>query len=437
MPQATNTLADSPALERTLVASPANTVRTLQPADRVALSIHRDFAGIEAEWRRFEQDADATVFQSFGWLATWYRHVGTRNGVMPAIVTARGADGRLLFLLPLAVEPGLVRRLTFLGSDLSDYNAPLLARDFAQRVSPDRFVTLWGEIRALLQQQDDLRHDVVELTKMPETLGAQANPLIGLEVGPNPSGAHLTHLGATWDEYYEGRRSSATRRRDRTKRKKLSEHGAVRMVEPADADDIAHTLETLIAQKSRLFAHMGVANMFARPGCKDFYIGLATNPATRHLVHVSRLEVGAAVAAVNLGLTFRDTYYYILASYDDGELSRFGPGATHLRDLMQRAIERGFRHFDFTIGDERYKHEWADTSMTLYDHTAAASLRGRPFVIAGIAFRRLKRTIKQTPVLWRAFGLVRAAMGPLLGRRRIGEKHARERDTATLPIAPE
>jgi CelD/BcsL family acetyltransferase involved in cellulose biosynthesis len=36
-------------------------------------------------------------------------------------------------LLPLAVDGGLARRLTFLGQDLCDYNAPLLARDFAAR----------------------------------------------------------------------------------------------------------------------------------------------------------------------------------------------------------------------------------------------------------------------------------------------------------------
>jgi CelD/BcsL family acetyltransferase involved in cellulose biosynthesis len=429
MPQATNALAESPPLERTAVARPASA----QPSTGgIALAVHRDLAALEPDWRRFEQYADATVFQSFGWLDAWHRHIGRLAHVNPAIVTARGADGHLLFLLPLAVEPGLVRRLTFLGSDLSDYNAPLLAPDFSAGVPPDRFLALWREIRDLLQRHEHLRHDVVELTKMPETVGAQQNPLFGLDVGLNPSGAHLTHLGAAWDAFYAERRSSATRRRDRTKRKKLSEYGAVRMVEPGDADDIARTLDTLIDQKSRLFAHMGVANMFARPGFRDFFLDLATNAATRDLVHVSRLEVGESVAAVNLGLTFRGSYYYVLASYDDGELSRFGPGAAHLRDLMQRAIERGFARFDFTIGDERYKHEWADTSLTLHDHTAATSLRGRPFVVATVAFRRLKRTIKQTPALWRAFGRVRAAVGPLLGRRKSGDA----RDDAAGRIAP-
>ena len=65
----------------------------------------------------------------------------------------------------------------------------------------------------------------------------------------------------------------------------------------------------------------------------------------------------------------------MLASYGDGEMSRFGPGAAHLRDLMQYAIGRGFRIFDFTVGDEPYKREWCGESL-LYDHIAGASARG-------------------------------------------------------------
>jgi CelD/BcsL family acetyltransferase involved in cellulose biosynthesis len=67
-------------------------------------------------------------------------------------------------------------------------------------------------------------------------------------------------------------------------------------------------------------------------------------------VHVSRLEVGDAIAAANLGLVFRGCYYHVLASFDDGELSRFGPGVAHLHDLLRHAIEGGCTMFDFTIG---------------------------------------------------------------------------------------
>src|SRR5689334_10349744 len=77
----------------------------------IELAVYDDLAAVEATWRAFEQSADCTVFQAFDWLDTWQRHIGRRNGVRPAIVVGRRADGVVLFLLPLAVEPGLVRRL--------------------------------------------------------------------------------------------------------------------------------------------------------------------------------------------------------------------------------------------------------------------------------------------------------------------------------------
>src|SRR5258707_12195484 len=359
----------------------------------VSLTIYEDLAAIEHDWRSFERRAACTVFQAFDWLAAWQRHIGERRGIRPAIVVGRDASGETLFMMALAVHPGIVRRLTWLADDLCDYNAPLLAPGFALKTGRERFLALWVEICALLQRRPRLHYDIVELSKMPATVGDEPNPFLHLTVGLNPSGAHLMHLSGTWDEFYAARRSSATRRRDRAKFKRLGEIGAVHFVNPASSEEIAGTLETLIAQKTRSFARMGVTNLFARPGYREFFLDVATT--FRDLVHVSRLEVGSICAAANLGLQFRGCYYHILASYDDGDVSRFGPGAAHLRDLMQRATERRCDPLDFTIGDERYKLEWSDTAIALHDHIEAASPRGWPVVFVTRAARRLKRAIKQ------------------------------------------
>jgi CelD/BcsL family acetyltransferase involved in cellulose biosynthesis len=103
----------------------------------------------------------------------------------------------------------------------------------------------------------------------------------------------------------------------------------------------------------------------------------------------------------------------LLASYDDGEASRFGPGVAHLHDLMQYAIENGCRVFDFTISDERYKRDWSDTELTLYDHISAATLRGALVALQLTAAQRLKRWIKQTPLLWSLVSRARAWVGML------------------------
>ncbi len=253
------------------------------------LSLHDGFAAIEAHWRRFERVADCTPFQTFDWLLTWQRHIGQRDEAIPVIAVAAFPDGETAFLLPLCIEAKRsTHRLCWLGQDVNDYNAPLIARDFSQRVSPEGFHAAWDQLRARMQREPKLRHDWIEFEKMPQMIGGQVNPFFHLAHADNPSGAHFTRLGADWKQYYAAKRSSATRRRDRAKRKHLSQFGEINFVTSTDADDLRRVLETLMEQKNRLLAHRGIADMFARPGWREFFLDIAANPATRHLVHVSR-----------------------------------------------------------------------------------------------------------------------------------------------------
>src|SRR5262249_19828887 len=192
----------------------------------IDIAIYHQLDAVEAEWREFQQTADCTAFQAFDWLSAWCRHIGVLARTKPAVVVGR-QGGATLFILPLGVTPGAVRRLTWLGSELCDYNGPLLASALAS-ITAERFRDLWRGIGQRLQSDLRSRHDLVELTKMPERVGAQANPFLALAAGLNPSNAYVADLFGTWTEYYETRRSSSTRRRDRTKLKRLGEIGEVR-----------------------------------------------------------------------------------------------------------------------------------------------------------------------------------------------------------------
>jgi CelD/BcsL family acetyltransferase involved in cellulose biosynthesis len=375
----------------------------------VDLEVHGDPREVEADWRAFEQRADCTVFQVYDWIAKWQRHVGARRRIVPAIVLGRDDEGNLLFILPLAIETrGGVRRLTWLGSELCDYNAPLLAPHFGDQQSAQRFGLLWQDIVNLLQTHPQFRFDLIDLQKMPEAVGAQRNPFLNLKVLVNPSGAHIATLTGDWDAFYAAKRSPATRKRERRQFKHLAELGEVRFGDVEEREDVERTLTAIFEQKARSFARMGVENIFARPGHREFFFDVATDPGTRALVHLTRLDVGNTMAAANVGLRFRDCYSLILSSYQDGDIARFGPGRAHLHELLRQAIDRGFRTFDFTIGDEAYKRDWCDTEMKLYDYLAAATMRGRLVVAMTMALRRVKRFIKQTPALWHAFSKARA-----------------------------
>lgn len=385
----------------------------------IELTVHYELATSESAWRELQAQNQCTVFQTFEWLSAWQRHVGALTGVTPCVVVARDAKGHPIFVLPLAIQQaGFARELTWLGSELCDYNAPLFAKDAASRLDAATFMSLWEQLIEQLQADPRSRHDLIRLEKMPPMAGASRNPMLALPTSLNPSGSYVTPLGQNWEEFYKAKRSSTTRRRDRSKRSHLSESGEVKLVSAESADHALATLKILVEQKTASFARQGIGNIFARPGYLEFYQDIAGNPVARDFVHISRLEVGKEIAATNLGLVFAGSYYHVLASYTSGPLAHWGPGAAHLNDLLRYAIERGLSVFDFTIGDERYKRDWCDDVQMLHDHVAVTSWRGA--LVAGPAMlrARVKRAIKQTPMLWAMVVKARLFAASLRGQKK-------------------
>jgi CelD/BcsL family acetyltransferase involved in cellulose biosynthesis len=380
----------------------------------VELSLHHDLASIEADWRAFEERADLTAFQTFDWLSTWLRNIGAAEGCKPVVVIGRH-EGTVLLLMPFALEVSSgLRKVTWLGSYLCNYNGPVLASDFARRVSPSQFIQLWRDIQSLLRQQ--LGHDIVDLEKMPTMIGEQANPFCAMRVTPHVNDAYMTVVGSDWDAYYAVKRSSSSRRTDRKKRKRFAEHGETRFITAGNRDEVVRCVDELIDEKRRAYAKLGVANMFEWAGYRDFFIDLATNPQSSRLSHASRVDVGEKTVAANFGLIYRGRYYYILAGYDDGELARFGPGAMQLQDVMRYAAENNCPVFDFTIGDDPYKREWCDAEISLYDFVSPASWRGSVVAASAVPVRRAKRWIKRNPTAWALVRKVRSMLGAIRKR---------------------
>lgn len=364
----------------------------------MSLSITSDLDSIEDEWRRFEERADCTPFQTFDWLSEWQRSIGDRAGVKPSIVTGRQGDGEPLFILPLAIERDrFCHRCVFLGHLLCDYNGPLLAPEFPSVISTDEIVNWWNIIENFIKTTEGYAYDVLFLTKMPSMIGRQLNPMLALATRPHTDRAYRTSLSSEWQRFYIEKRSSKTRKRDRTKRNGLANNGELRVVTPTDPEERQRTLRILFEQKSTSFAQQGLHDLFDEPGHADFYCSIAAK--ADRLVHISRLDVGSTCGAVNLGLRFRGCYYYILASHVGGQLARFGPGVIHLHELFQYAISQGDRHFDFTVGDHSYKCDWADEELKLYDHVNATTWLGLPAAALITLKPRAKRLLRKLPVL--------------------------------------
>ncbi len=369
----------------------------------VLLSVHNEFSTVEAVWRRFEKVADGFAFQTFNFLETWYEHIGSRSDVELQIVVAWGSKAKPLMILPFGIETtGGLRKLSWLGGDLNDYNAPLLAPNFLDHVAPGEFANLWADIQVVLPA-----YDVAELMRQPAMVDGQPNPFLELSTQLNASGAHMTTLGDDFDAYYDEKRNSKAKRHFRSRRKKLEAIGETRYVHPESSKAIEASVEQLVELKSAALKAMGANDFLSKPGYVDFYKALSVKAGADGGAHVSHMEVGGDYVAGNWGLVHKGRFYYLLASYDGPKFGRYAPGVQALVETMKWAVDKGIDTFDFTIGDERYKHEWCETKIDLHDHLAAETLKGRLFLINSRLKLAAKRKIKQTPILWAAFTKLR------------------------------
>ena len=370
----------------------------------LSVRLYDDLEYVKPLWQDFEKTAALTPFQTTAWQYQWYAHIGTLAKVKPFVVVACDNVGPL-FLMSLQIEQGVLRKLTWLGSDLNDYNCPIIADDFTARSSGFSMPDVWRQILEFVDQQPSLQYDYARLEKMPEQICGQANPMLTLNCNLNASHSYRTPMLGGWEAFYDSKRSKKNRSKDRYRRKKLSELGEVTSLRPNDSEGIRKIVDKLMEQKGLRFAQMGVANLFDKPGHAQFYRAIAEHE--RGLVDVSQLNVGDIVAATNLGLTFRNAYYYVLTSYELGPISAQGPGTAHMQDTMKLFCEKGYNAFDFTIGDEPYKMEWCEGKNPLYDHLEAATTKGWAALAYWSAFRSTKRYIKQTPALWNTYSKLR------------------------------
>ena len=115
-------------------ASRNGTVKTgALAAESIALAVHGDLAAVEPLWRAFETEASHTFFQTFDWLdvlAAPCRRAALRPSRRSSPARTPTARCSSSCRSPSSAA-ARVRQLTFLGSDLCDYNAPLLHPTFS------------------------------------------------------------------------------------------------------------------------------------------------------------------------------------------------------------------------------------------------------------------------------------------------------------------
>ncbi len=353
---------------------------------------YRTFEECADLWRAFQTGAVRTVFQRYEWLAANHDLIEAQEGVEPRIVVG-SRDGEPRLILPLCLTRRMgATALSWLGSELSDYGAPLIAPDLVGRIGAADVAAIWKKAADLAGGAD-----VMLLEKEPARIGEVVNPFTASGGEEGATQAYALSLGEDWATFYAALRSSKTRRRMNEKEKKLGKCGDLVFRQVTDFGEACRAIDTIIGWKIAQVRARGRFNPFRGVPLEPVFGRLLGDAPD--LLRIYSLDLDGEMLAGCIALIDRDVFTLYQTAYDNGEYARYSPGRILIHRMMEASIEMGLSTFDFSLGDEGYKLEICDRTTPMMRTSRSFTARGW---LPGTLQRqknRLKIRVKASPRL--------------------------------------
>lgn len=354
------------------------------------------FEDVLDDWRELYPLANASSYQSFEFVSSWFETLGRDQKLEPMIVVARDAARRPLALLPLALERrGYLRIASFIGGSDSNFNLGLFRRDL--ELSEDAMLRLLKTAARSAR----LCPDLFFLRNQPCRFDGVANPMVLSASQPSPSSAFGTALPDA-AKALDARLSKDTRKKLRKKEARLAELGEVRYEHRGSGALASEIVRNLIEQKSEQFGSRFESAAFLA------FLERLSSFDSEGALELHALTLSGRIVATYAGLTHRGRFSAMLNSYDmDEQVARCSPGELLLHALLRNLVARGFTRFDLGVGEARYKNSVCEEKIDLYDTILPITLKGASAVPILMGLQRVKKEIKRTAWMARLLAAAR------------------------------
>lgn len=340
------------------------------------LILYRDERGFDAlkdEWNGLLQRSRFnTIFLTWEWQTTWWRHLGRRRG--PLYLLAARQDGRLAGIIPLyGTAEGGSQVLNVVGCiEVSDYLDLI--------VEARQEDAVYAAFLAWLSGPDAPAWELVDLCNLPapslahsrlpemavaagfqvEVLQEDVAPAIALPV-PEHDGEGAVE--EAWERYLVGldKKERHEIRRKLRRIEREAPDAQVRFITGADGLEQAMDDFIVLHRFSRADKHA-----FMTEEMQAYFRALAAVLAAAGWLQLSFLDVGDRPVATYFCFDYNNEILVYNSGYDPAGVPQLSPGWVLLARLIQHAIGLGRSRFDFLQGNEDYKYRFGGTDMPIF-----------------------------------------------------------------------
>jgi len=352
----------------------------------VRFSALEQLAPLAVHWDRLSR---GVPFRGFAWMSGWWRHyglspLGRRRKLSLFTLAVLDDAGTPVGIAPWYCRPsasqGRVVRFLGLEEVCGDYLSILCHAGMEEPVAAALADWLAGAGR-----QDGDRSaaadpdgwDLLELTGVDAEDAAVAcladhltarHHTVHRRNGPN---CWRIRLPDTWDKHLAALSKSHRKQLRRTERNLLAAgRVAVHLVQHKDELDRAQQILIDLHQRRR--RSLGQPGCFASHSFVAFHRDVMPKLLSAGQLSLSWMELDGRPLAAEYHLLSPSVVYAYQSGVDPGALDH-SPGQLSNLVAIRRAVERGYRVFDFLRGDEPYKAHWrAEPRASVEIRVAAA-----------------------------------------------------------------
>lgn len=351
---------------------------------------------VEAAWESARQDFHTSArngltspFQSFEVMDCWYRSMQSRASVEPLLVRVSDArTGAMAVHLPLIrCRVGAMRVIRFADEGVVDYNAPIVGP--AAPRTPHDATRLWNAVQRQLPPAD-----LLDLRKMPTSIGRTINPLALLPTLPSALNGNILRIADEDD--FEAYTHKVLERRFRKELERswrvFTRHASARF-EFIEAPQLRRdVLAAIERQQPVRLQRAGKRYDLDRPDAAEFYRRLVDSDPTGSFVAIGALMVEQQVIAALVGLRSSGSFTMIrISSVTDPAWTNCSPGRLVIARMMAALREQGICTFDFSLGNDDYKLRFGVQSVPLVDLVRPLSPLGLMDAATAYGKSRLRR----------------------------------------------
>ena len=309
---------------------------------------------IEKDWRELWSSlSNATPFQSPDWLLPWWKHYG--EGELFSF--AFWVNGKLVGLAPMQIfrspsEP--MRKVFLLGTGNSDYMdvvfdpacqsqcSGALISEIRNR-SDCWDVCCWQRLRPGSPMLKDIADGVGLRMEVQEE-----GPCVAIDLHDLGHGAVLLR-----------------RSRNYAGRLRRVHPYSVEEASAENLEEFSQALERLHQQRWRAEGCRGVLSCRRD---RSFHRAVASRFLNARRLMFYGIRMAGKLIAVIYGFRACDRIYSYLSGFDP-EYAQKSVGSITIGHAMQRAIESGYKAFDFLQGQEPYKYTWGAKDLPCFART--------------------------------------------------------------------